>query len=98
MPVIAARDVNTDVKDVITENGMGYWSESTDEKELKRLANKLCAEKDSLPVMGSKARRYLEENYNVKTSYKTIVKHFHPSNINTVATNNFSTTVRTDAE
>jgi hypothetical protein len=30
MPVIAATDVNTDVKDIITENGMGYWCESTD--------------------------------------------------------------------
>ena len=75
MPVIAATDVNTDVKDIITENGMGYWCESTDEKEFKRLADKMCGEKDSLPVMGNNARRYLEEHFTAAESYRIIVRH-----------------------
>lgn len=76
MPVLAATDVNTDVKDVITENKIGYWCESRDETEFKKLVDKICVEKNRLPIMGANARKYLEENYDVSISYEIIVNHF----------------------
>lgn len=75
MPVIAATDVNTDIKDLIVENGLGYWCESRDEKEFKKLADKMCGAPESLPVMGCNARRYLEDNFTVADSCKTILRH-----------------------
>lgn len=76
MPVLAATDVNTDIKEVITENEIGYWCESRDETEFKKLVDKMCAEKDSLPMMGANGRKYLEENYAVSISYERILSHF----------------------
>lgn len=76
MPVLAATDSCTDLGDIITNGGFGYWCESNDPKKFVELMKKfedmgLCR------AMGKKARKYLDENYTVSSTYDIIMKHFN---------------------
>ncbi|MFA6808857.1 MAG: glycosyltransferase family 4 protein [Eubacteriales bacterium] len=75
MPVLAATDVNTDLGEVIKKGEFGYWCESSDVREFNYKLKKLCDAK-LRKQMGTKSRKYLEENYTAKRSYKIIMKHF----------------------
>ncbi len=76
MPVLAATDVNTDVGDVIIKSQFGYWCESRDVYEYNSLLNKLC-DTALIKQLGKNARKYLEENYDVKKTYDIIIRHFY---------------------
>jgi len=75
IPVLAATDVNTDLGKVIENGKFGFWCESSDIREFNKLVLQLCNPK-LRKQMGLNARKYLEENYTVKHSYKIIMKHF----------------------
>lgn len=74
-PVLAATDINTDIKDVILNSGCGMWIESTDVKGFARIVEKMSSDAANLEEMGLKGRKYLEENYTVSISYAIIKKH-----------------------
>lgn len=77
MPIIACTDVNTDVGQVIESGEFGFWCESSDKTELKKIIDAICKmDKSKLERMGKNARIYLENNYTVEDTYKTIIKHF----------------------
>lgn len=71
-PVIAATDVNTDLKDIIEEGNFGYWCESENPNDMIDLFEKI-KENDNINVLGNNGRNYLEENYDVKISAKLIL-------------------------
>lgn len=75
LPILAATDANTDIKDVLLESGSGFWCESTDVKEFIKYANLLSADKDLRERMGLKARLYLEQNYDIKDTVKILLRH-----------------------
>jgi glycosyltransferase involved in cell wall biosynthesis len=75
MPVIAATDVNTDLKDIIEDGKFGYWCESKDPNDFNQLVKKL-SNNENLKEMGTNARIYLENNYTSKHSYNIIMNHF----------------------
>jgi len=75
IPVLAATDVNTDIRWVIEKGNFGYWCESSDIKEFNYYVQKLC-DTELRKKMGLNARRYLEENYTAKHSYEIIMGHF----------------------
>lgn len=72
MPVIAATDPNTDIGQVVTENGFGWWCESNSAEKFTQVVDLACMA--DLETMGFKGRAYLEQNYTSQKSYEIIVQ------------------------
>jgi hypothetical protein len=75
IPILAATDLNTDIKYVLEKEKCGYWCESSDPLEFNYLVNKLCDSK-LIELLGKNSKICLEENYTVKHSYNIIMNHF----------------------
>lgn len=73
MPVIACTDKNTDLGEIIEKNNFGYWCESDDPRKFKVLIDRVC-DHDNLDILGKNARKYLEDEYDVKNSYDIIMR------------------------
>ena len=76
MPVLAVTDPNSDVGQIATKDGFGWWCESNDALSFTKTVDLICSQKDQIKSMGQRARAYLEENYTVDTEYEIIAKHF----------------------
>jgi glycosyltransferase involved in cell wall biosynthesis len=76
MPVLAVTDPNSDVGQIATKGGFGWWCESNDALSFTKTVDLICSQKDQIKSMGQRARAYLEENYTVDTEYEIITKHF----------------------
>lgn len=72
LPIMASTDCNTDYKDFIVNENVGFWAESKNIKEYTRLFNKLVEDKELREQMGKNGFKYLKENWNVKNSVKII--------------------------
>ena len=77
LPVIAATDTSTDVGEIITENGFGWWCESVDVKAYQKILEDICAHPEVLVPMGNKSRATLNDNYNTDKAYQTIIHACH---------------------
>ncbi|MHC1682792.1 MAG: glycosyltransferase family 4 protein [Clostridiaceae bacterium] len=75
LPVIAATDKNTDLKDVLLESESGFWCESGDLESFVSFAKELSLDKDLRILMGINGRRYLEKHYDIRKTIDTIIKH-----------------------
>lgn len=75
MPVLAATDTNTDIKDVVEQGEFGFWCESGDLKRFNKLIRQLC-DPELRKKMGGNARLYLENNFTAKHAYDIIARHF----------------------
>lgn len=75
IPVLAATDVNTDVKDMLYEAKCGLWSVSGDLEGFKNNIINLNSNEELRLEMGSNGRRFLEENFTVDKTYEIIVAH-----------------------
>lgn len=70
IPILACTDPNTDIGKVIVEGGFGWWCESDNEKAFHD-----CVKRAGLAerkLYGVKGYAYLEANYSVSSTYKTI--------------------------
>ena len=76
IPVLACTDRATDIGQVITGGGFGWWCESRDEKVFTGLVDSIIAEKAELRSLGLKGRNYLETHYTAQHSADIILKHF----------------------
>lgn len=76
LPVVAATDVNSDVKDVIKEAQCGYWAENGDLTNFTKFLDVLAREHLLRRQMGMNGRQYLEKYYTVSRSYEIITSHF----------------------
>lgn len=76
MPVIAATDINTDIKETIETGEFGFWCKSEDVNNFNRFVNILC-DKELRLEMGLNSRTYLESNFTSRHSYEIIMKHFN---------------------
>lgn len=74
VPVLAATDPNTDVGTIIEEGGFGWWCESSDVHVFKGMTEKALA--SDVKEMGEMGNKYMEKNYDVDCSSKSIMKHF----------------------
>lgn len=74
LPVLAVTDPNTDVGKVIVDGGFGWWCESNDVEAFKNKVTEIV--KSDLVTKGSNSRKYMLDNYDVKDSYKIIMKYF----------------------
>ncbi len=66
MPILAATDTVTDIKDVLLESQSGLWSESGDIESFMENAKQLSEDTELRTKMSNSSRNYLEENYNVR--------------------------------
>ncbi|WP_374055131.1 glycosyltransferase family 4 protein [Rossellomorea sp. FM04394] len=75
MPILAATDNNTDIREVIEKGNFGKWCKSGELEEFNNHLSELC----NVPKrkkMGKNSRKFLENNYTAKHSYKIIMRHF----------------------
>lgn len=75
IPVLAATDVSTDLKDVLIESGSGSWCMSGDLDAFLNNAKRLAQDEALRLEMGSKGREYLEEHYDVTKTVEVLLKH-----------------------
>lgn len=75
LPILAATDRHTDIKDVIIKSGCGLWSESGEINSFIRNVRKLSSDSDLRNSMGFRGRKYLEDNYDVTKTINIIMKH-----------------------
>lgn len=76
LPVLAATDTTTDLKDVLKEGHCGLWAKSGDMNTFLRHIDFLAKHPDGRQAMGRCGRKYLEEHYTVSKSYEIIMRHF----------------------
>lgn len=72
IPVLACTDPNTDIGQVITGGGFGWWCESNDTAAFAALVEKAASQ--DLPALGRNGMKYLREHYSVQDAYKTILQ------------------------
>jgi len=75
LPLLAATDKNTDVKDVLKEANCGLWAESGDLETFLEHAKRLALDETLRREMGSNGRDYLEEHYDISKTVNIILKH-----------------------
>ena len=75
MPVICATDVNTDVGKIAEQNGYGYWCESINPLSFAVLVNRFLSNPERIKAMGERGYAYLQKNYLVEHTYRTIMRH-----------------------
>lgn len=75
LPVLAATDKNTDLKEILKESKSGLWSESGDLDTFIDNAKKLSSDKNLRDQMGMNGRGYLEEHYDIRKTVNIIIKH-----------------------
>ncbi len=71
IPVLACTDPITDIGEIIEQGGFGWWCESNDSKQFKKIVNEI--KQHDLIKPGYNAYEYLENNYSVSNSYKVIM-------------------------
>lgn len=75
LPIFAATDLNTDIKELIKDNNLGYWCSSSDLVGFEKNVD-LCVCNINLESMGRNSRLYLENNFTTNHSYEIIMNHF----------------------
>ena len=75
IPILAATDKHTDLKDILNQSKSGLWCESEDIDSFITLARKLANNEMLRKEMGENGRNYLEEHYDVRKTANTIIKH-----------------------
>ena len=73
LPLLASTDIITDIRDLIEDNQLGYWCESTNPNTFNDLIVNL-SNRDT-ERMGKNSLAYLKEHFSSETSFKTIMKH-----------------------
>jgi len=77
LPILAATDRNTDLKDVIAESKCGFWCESGDINSFINYAQELAKNEGLRSEMGLNGRIYLEENYDITKTIDILLKHLY---------------------
>lgn len=75
LPILAATDRASDIKDLLEEAQCGLWSYSGDKDDFIKNIKYLCKNKDLRIKMGQNGRKYLEQNFDVTRSVKIIKSH-----------------------
>lgn len=74
IPILAATDSATDLREIIENNEMGYWCENGD-LQMFFSDMKMLKEIKKRKKMGGNGRKCLEEKYSVAKGYQIIEKH-----------------------
>lgn len=74
LPVIACTDTVTDIRQLIEENDIGWWCESSNSQSFVEIISQ--AEKQDLKKMGENSFEVLKNQYNISVAYDAIMGHF----------------------
>lgn len=74
LPVLAATDASTDIKEKLKEGDFGWWCESTDEAVLSHLADAICADSAAIAKKGQNAYTYYKTHYTCRHTYTQILQ------------------------
>lgn len=74
-PVLAATDPNTDIGKTIEDGEFGFWCRSGDLSKYNCYIQ-LLLDQDLRECLGKNGRKYLENHFTSKHTYKIIMKHF----------------------
>jgi glycosyltransferase involved in cell wall biosynthesis len=74
LPILAATDKNTDVGEVITEGGFGWWCISNDVDRYNMILSDIIVNHLPIKDMGISGKKYLEKHYTTKVAYEQIIK------------------------
>lgn len=72
LPVLAATDPNTDIGKVIVDGRFGWWCESNDADQFKRIISEL--DSNSFVNIGNDGFNYLSDHYSTANGYQIIQK------------------------
>lgn len=75
LPVLAATDSRTDLKDVLLNSECGLWSESGDIEGFIKNAQSLASTVDLRECLGRNGRHFLEQHYDIRRNINIIMKH-----------------------
>lgn len=74
IPVLAATDRNTDIGRIITENGFGFWCESSRTENFTIEVENVLNAKERLSFMGKKGSAYLKKHFTAGQCVKKIIE------------------------
>lgn len=74
LPILAATDTNTDIKQLIIEEKLGYWCESNDVNSFFNSLQLLC-KRDVLLRMGNNSKKTLISRFTSNLAFEIISKH-----------------------
>ncbi|NMC58418.1 MAG: glycosyltransferase family 4 protein [Candidatus Methanofastidiosa archaeon] len=75
LPILAATDRASDIKDLLKEAECGLWSYSDNKQDFIKNIKYLCENKDLRIKMGQNGRKYLEQNFDISRSVNIIKSH-----------------------
>jgi len=75
IPILAATDRNTDLKDLLEETNSGLWSETGDLKSYQENFEKLLNDERLRKELGNNGRKFFEVNMKVQNAYLIISRH-----------------------
>lgn len=70
LPVLCATDTNTDIGEIATENGFGWWCESDDVDAFVECVK--SAQDADLETMGKTGLEFLRKNYHINVGYEKL--------------------------
>ena len=73
MPILAATDVNTDLKNIIENADCGFWAESGDLITFNKYIDKFINNRHLITEKGFKSRQLIENEFQVERTYKLIL-------------------------
>ncbi|HWT75763.1 MAG TPA: glycosyltransferase [Mobilitalea sp.] len=73
MPILAATDKNTDVGNIITGNGFGWWCESNDADTYQKILDEICENPMVIKEMRINSRAFHISNYDTRIAYEKIM-------------------------
>jgi glycosyltransferase involved in cell wall biosynthesis len=73
IPIIAATDKVTDIKDTLKESNSGFWCESGDIDCFIEKAKKLANDEELRKKMGKNGKKYLENHFNIEKNIEIIL-------------------------
>ncbi len=74
LPILACTDHNTDIGQVISEGGFGWWCESLEEQKMKKSLAAVLNDTNDFFVQSANAKSYLKQRYTPIIAYQTIVR------------------------
>lgn len=74
LPILAATDKSTDLKEILYKSNSGLWSESGDLDSFFKNVKLLVGNESLCKTLGNNGRKFLEENYNVEDVAKIITE------------------------
>lgn len=73
MPIYAATDPVSDMKDKIQNSNMGWWNASNDADAVTQTLDQICADPEDIREKGKNAKAYLDMYYHPRNTYMQIM-------------------------